>query len=178
VTAPYRAPGLARSELSASFESELLAELEPGERVVWTGLPEGSALFRRALGELLMPLAFNGFVLALVAMSSREVGTMALSAVPLVVLGLPLFRAPLGAWQAMRSTFYAVTDRRTLVFDADAIASVDRRDIVSVRVSHACQGAGVGDISLVVRPQSVCWPAPTLVGVPEARRVAAMLRAA
>jgi hypothetical protein len=132
---------------------------------------------RRAVGELLMPLAFNGFVLALVAMSSHEGGSLALSAVPLLALGLPLFRAPLGAWQAMRTTFYAVTDRRALVFDADAIASVDRRDIVSIRVRP--RGGGAGDISLVVRPQSSTWgSAPALVGVPDASRVAAMLRAA
>jgi hypothetical protein len=95
----------------------------------------------------------------------------------LLALGLPLFRAPLGAWQAMRTTFYAVTDRRALVFDADAIASVDRRDIVSVRV-RARAGGSAGDIALIVRPQGVGGPAPALVGVRDAPSVAAMLRAA
>jgi hypothetical protein len=174
--APYRAPGLERSALCPHFAAELLAELEPGERVFWTGTPERAALVRRALGELLMPLAFNGFVLALVAISSQEGGSLALSAVPLLALGLPLFRAPLGAWQAMRTTFYAVTDRRALVFDANTIASVDRQDIVSVHV-RARRG-GAGDIALVVRPHGAPGAGAALVGVRDAPRVAAMLRAA
>jgi hypothetical protein len=176
MSAPYRAPALAASRLPARFAAELLAELEPGEQVLWTGTPGRGALARRALGELLMPLAFNGFVLLLVAMCSHESGSLALAAVPLLALGLPLFHAPLGVWQAMRTTFYAVTDRRALVFDADAIASVNRRDIVSVRVRMGRAGGGWGDIALVLKRP--CAPCASLVGVRDASAVAALLRAA
>jgi hypothetical protein len=123
--------------------------------------------------ELLMPLAFNGFVLGLVAVCSMQGGSLALGAVPLLALGLPLFRAPLGAWQAMQTTFYAVTDRRALVFDADAIVSVDRGDIVGVRVRD--RGA-TGDVTLVVRRPA--RGGATLIGVPRPATVAALLRAA
>ncbi len=175
MTAPYRTPKLASCGLPARFAEELLAELEPGERVLWSGLPRRTALARRALAELVMPLAFNGFVLALVAACSHQGGSLALGAVPLLALGLPLFRAPLGAWQAVRTTFYAVTDRRALVFDADAILSVDRDDIVAVRVREL-GGGEAGDIALVVRA-----PSPTgtaLFGVPDVRAVARWLGAA
>jgi hypothetical protein len=172
MTAPYRAPGLASSTLPASLAAELLAELDPGERVLWTALPEQRALVRRALGQLLMPLAFNGFVLALVALCSRDGGVLALSAVPLLALGLPLFQAPFAAWRATRSTFYALTDRRTLIFEAEAIASVDRRDIVSLRVS-APAWSRAGDIGLLVGPHRRLER--ELVGVRDARAVAAMI---
>ncbi len=171
MTAPYRAPALASSPLASRFLAELVAELEPGERVLWTGAPERVALVRRALGELLMPLAFNGFVLALVALCSRGGGSLGLSAVPLLALGLPLFRTPLAAWQAMRTTFYAVTDRRVLVFEADSIASVDRRDIISVRV-RAGRGP-LGEVALVVRAPA--WRGAAFLGLRDAGSVAALL---
>jgi len=173
--APYRAPGFARAELPTHFAAELLAELEPGERVFWTGVPEPAALARRALGELVMPLVFNGFVLALVALCSRDGGSLALGAVPLLALGLPLFQAPLGAWQAMRTTFYAVTDRRALVFDAEAILSVARDDIVAVRVAPRGRGSA-GDVAFVVRSPN--RPGVAFLSVPDAPSVARLLRAA
>jgi len=176
--APYRAPSFARAEMPARFAAELVAELEPGERVLWTGIPDPLALARRALGELLMPLAFNGFVLALVALCSRDGGSLALGAVPLLALGLPLFQTPLGAWQAMRTTFYAVTDRRALVFDAGAIVSIAREDIVAARV--ALRGRGdAGDVALVVRaPRATGASGAAFLGIPDARSVADIVRAA
>ena len=56
-------------------------------------------------------------------LSDRPWRALGLSAVPLLALGLPLFQTPLAAWQAMRTTFYAVTDRRVLVFEADSIVN-------------------------------------------------------
>jgi hypothetical protein len=154
------------------FAAELVAELEPGERVLWAGLPEPSALARRAIGELVMPLAFNGFVLVLVALCSDECGLLALGAVPLLALGLPLFQAPLRAWRAMRTTFYAVTDRRALVFDCDSILTVARADIVAVRVALP-RTRRTGDIAMVLRSPS--RPEAAFVGVPHAHAVARIL---
>jgi hypothetical protein len=159
---PYRAPGMAGCTLSARFATELAGELEPGERVVWTGVPRRLALLRRVLGELWLPLLYNGFVVALVAMCG---GRLSLAAVPLLTFGLPLFHGPLGAWSARKSMFYAVTDRRALVFDAEGLWAVSRADIVGVRVK-------AGDIALAVRKRG----RTAMVGVPDARRVAEMLR--
>jgi hypothetical protein len=178
MSSPYRASALTTSPLDSRFLAELVAELEPGERVLWTAAPVRVALMRRALTELLMPLAFNGFVLGLVALCSRQGGSLALSAVPLLALGLPLFQAPLSAWRAIRTTFYAVTDRRALVFEADSIASIDRREIVAVRV--CARGRRAGDVALVVGSS---WPAghrhnAAFLGLRDAQAVAAMLQAA
>jgi hypothetical protein len=153
---------MAACTLTARFATELALELEPGERVVWTGVPLRLALLRRVLGELWLPLLYNGFVVALVAMCS---GRLSLAAVPLLTFGLPLFHGPLGAWGALKTTFYAVTDRRALVFDADGIWAASRAEIVGVRVR-------AGDIALSVRRRG----ATAMVGVPDAGRVAALLR--
>ena len=127
VVDPYRAPGLAECTLSARFATELALELEPGERVVWTGVPRRLALLRRVIAELWLPV--------------------------------------LGAWGAMKTTFYAVTDRRALVFDAEGIWAASRAEIVGVKVR-------AGDIALSVRRRGLT----AMVGVPDARRVAELLR--
>jgi hypothetical protein len=153
---------MAACTLSARFATELALELEPGERVVWAGVPRKLALMRRVLAAVWLPLLYNGFVVALVAMCS---GRLSLAAVPLLTFGLPLFHGPLGAWAAMKTTFYAVTDRRALMFDADGIWTASRADIVSVRVC-------AGDMAVSVRRRG----ATVMVGVPDATRVAALLR--
>ncbi|HEY1693863.1 MAG TPA: hypothetical protein VGG39_16965 [Polyangiaceae bacterium] len=163
-TQPYRASGLGACRLPPGFAAELGAELEPGERVLWTGRPRKWSLLRKGLSELWVPLLYNGFVVALVAMCSG--GRLSLAAAPLLAFGLPLFQAPLGAWRSMRAMFYAVTDRRALVFDADGIWVVERGDIVEVRVRAS-------DVSLFRRRA----PTTTLVGVPDAREVLDALRA-
>jgi hypothetical protein len=172
---PYRSRGLAWAELPQPLLGELLAELEPAERVVWTGVPRRASVVRQALRELLIPLAFNGIVLAVVALgawSAPESGPLALGLVPLLALGLPLFQAPLGAWYAVRRTFYAVTDRRALLFESNAVVSIDRGDIVAVHVRQVRRGSD-GDIALVVRRHG--RPGMALLGVPHVRSVAQML---
>ncbi len=173
--APYRAPSCAWAALPPRLATELLDELEPGERVLWAGLPRRGTIARQALRKLAAPFAFNGVVLAVVALcalGSPEAGLLALGLVPLLALGLPLFQAPLGAWSALRATFYAITNRRALVFDENAIVSIDRCDIVDVRVRSLGHGSA-GHIALVLRRSR---RTAALVGVPQAQHVAQMLR--
>jgi hypothetical protein len=175
MTTPYRTSRFAWAALPPRLAGELMAELEPAERVVWTGVPRRASVVRRALRDLLIPLAFNGLVLAIVALcswSAPQAGPLALGLVPLLALGLPLFQAPLGAWHAARQTFYAVTDRRALVFGAHAFVSIDRGDIVAVRVRPFGRSTD-GDIALIVRRQA--RPGTALLGVPDVRSVAQIL---
>jgi hypothetical protein len=179
--APYRTPCCAWAALPGRLAAELVDELDAGERVLWTALPRRVVIARRAFARLSMPLAFNGLVLAVVALcvlGSPGAGLLALGVVPLVALGLPLCQVPIEAWSALRTTFYAVTNRRALVFDANAIVSIDRDDIVDVRVRPL--GAGTdGHIALVVRRSAGARASAgaALLGVPEAQCVAEILRA-
>jgi hypothetical protein len=161
--APYRAPALGACSLSPALAGELALELDPGERVLWAGRPRRKALVGRALAEIWLPLFYNGFVVALVAMCS---GRLSLAAVPLLTFGLPLFHGPLGAWRGMKTMFYAVTDRRALVFDAEGIWAARREDIVSARVR-------AGDVTLSVRRRKTATT--LLLAGQEAHEVAALL---
>jgi hypothetical protein len=46
--------------------------------------------------------------------------------VPFLVVGLPLFQAPLDAFRAIGTTFYAVTDRRAILFDGEEVVLCQR----------------------------------------------------
>jgi hypothetical protein len=107
--------------LSPRFHAELDAELEPGERVLWTGVPAPGRLVLRALALVAFPLLWNSFALLLVYGAAKEGGLLCLCAVPFLVVGLPLFQAPIDAFRAIGTTFYAVTDRRAILFDGEEI---------------------------------------------------------
>lgn len=86
--------------------------------------PSLERLRARAVASLGFPLVWNGFVVALIVLAAKHDAAIYLGAVPLLAMGIPLFGAPLAAWRAIATTFYAVTDRRVLVFDRDEVVSV------------------------------------------------------
>src|SRR5262245_23199527 len=93
---PYRSAPLYWAGLPRHFRDELVAELEPGEGVLWAGMPRPLRLVQRGLRGLPFPLAWNGCALALLAMTASVSGLLWLCAVPLLAIGLPLFLVPLG----------------------------------------------------------------------------------
>jgi hypothetical protein len=124
---PYRTAMTASTKaLSPRFHAELDAELEPGERVLWTGMPARARLVLRALALVAFPVLWNGFALLLVYGAAKEGGLLCLCAVPFLVVGLPLFQAPFDAFRAIGTTFYAVTDRRAILFDGEEIVACQR----------------------------------------------------
>jgi hypothetical protein len=128
MTLPYRLSAIegARGELklSPALQAELSRALEPGERVLVSRRPNRERLRMRAIASLGFPLVWNGFVIALIVLAAKHDAAVYLGAVPLLAMGIPLFGVPIAAWRAIATTFYAVTDRRVLVFDRDEVVSV------------------------------------------------------
>ncbi len=173
---PYRTgPALLQVDLPVGYHAELEDELEPGEEVVWTGVPLRERLRRRALGELGLPLLWNGFVLFLVWAASGHGSAVWLGAVPLLAIGMPLFLGPLDAWRAADNTFYALTDRRVLFFDGDHVFAYPRS-----RVRPRVRGEradGIGDVAFeLARDRGGRGGLAAFVGIKGARRVAELLR--
>lgn len=125
---PYRLSAIegmrTKLNLSPALQAELSRALEPGERVLVSRRPSLEALRMRAFASLGFPLVWNGFVVALIVLAAKHDAAIYLGAVPLLAMGIPLFGAPIAAWRAIATTFYAVTDRRVLVFDRDEVVSV------------------------------------------------------
>ena len=172
MSTPYRASTTVSGRLPASFHAELVNELEPGERVLWTGFPLRDRLRRRALASLVFPLLWNAFVFLLICGASRQGGTVWLCAVPFLAMGFPLFTAPLDAWRAVGTTFYAVTDRRALVFDGDDVLSYRSATLRAVRCSERADGSG--DLVFVTAPAAERRAG--FFALPRVREVEALLR--
>jgi hypothetical protein len=124
MSVPYRASGIescAEPKLPAGMHAELAGELEPGERVLYSRRGDPDRLRRRAIALLAFPIVWNGFVVMLIVLAAKHDAAIWLGAVPLLAMGIPLFAAPVAAWRAIATTFYAVTDRRVLLFDRDEV---------------------------------------------------------
>jgi hypothetical protein len=180
MSTPYRASTSVPARLPASFHSELANELEPGENLVWTGFPIRERLRLRALASLAFPLLWNGLVVLLIyasasasASTSGHGGGVWLCAVPFLAMGFPLFSAPLDAWSAVTTTFYAVTDRRVIVFDGEDVLSYRRASLRAVDCAERRDGSG--DLTLVLADRASSGRRAGLYAVPRVREVAALL---
>jgi hypothetical protein len=131
------------SSRQAALQAEIATELQPGERLVWTGYPAAGAVFRKLLW-----LIWVGGPVVVVAWFVRDqiAGQLALLA------GLTLMLGPVvAAWMA-RGTIYALTARRALILSK----SIGHRALSSVDLSAAdkrvesLQGEGGGGTVLFV----------------------------
>ncbi len=109
------------------MEAEQIAtrQLDPGERLLWSGMPGAGRMAMSALPAALFGLPFTGFAAFWIAMAfagtsrmPRTAGPWALFplfGVPFLLVGLGILTAPLWAVLAAGRTVYAVTDRRVLI---------------------------------------------------------------
>jgi len=160
-------------KLPARFHAELDGELEPGETVLWTGVPRRSRLARRAVAAVAFPLLWNGFALLLVYGAAKEGGLLSFFAVPFLVVGLPLFQAPLEAVRVIGTTFYAVTDRRAILFDGEDILALSREKLA--RVASRVRADGSGDLWLMQRPRGRGDERVGLLGIARVHEVETLL---
>lgn len=174
-----------------------LPEQLPGqERILWQGSPDALAVARRVYRVPLVA-AYFAVMLALPVVAALADGRGAAAGLANAALLAPLAAVALGmlalfAWLTARTTVYTITDRRvvmrigivlTLTFNLPfrALASAELR----------ARPDGSGDIALVLggrnhigylnlwphaRPWHLKHPQPALRCVPEAARVAALLR--
>jgi hypothetical protein len=135
---------LSSSSRQASLQAEIEAELEPGERLVWTGHPEARAAFRRLRWLYWVSVPW----VAIAAWFARD----SVAAQFALLAGLALLLGPVVAASMARRTIYALTDRRALV----ASKSIGHRALMRVDLSLAdetveiLRGEGAGGTVLFV----------------------------
>ena len=108
----------------ASLQAEIETELEPDERLVWTGQPDARAVFRK----LRWLVGVGGLVVAIA-------GWFALSVAAQFALlaGLALLLGPAVAALMAHGTIYGLTNRRALILSR----SIGHRALTSVDLSAA-----------------------------------------
>ena len=98
-----------RSTLFSAGLRRLLADtLQPGERVLWQGQPDGVA--HMMLWRLLWWIGPPWLVLTLIFR-----GSLGQAATPLLMVGVAMVAAPLVMWLFAMQTLFAITNRRALI---------------------------------------------------------------
>lgn len=171
--------------------------LPAGETLLWQGRPVLGSLLReafhvRALGIYFLGLAVAAVLLTRGAGAAAEIPVLAklawLGILALAVLGL----VALLAWLTVRTTTYAVTNRRVVLRIGVALPAVVNLPLTKIGgLWQRAHSDGTGDLALTpretqpigylllwphVRPWRVSTPEPMLRSIPEVERVGALLR--
>lgn len=118
-------------ELTALVDTEL----QPGERIVWTGQPLPSRFARRSLGMVIFAIPWTAFAVFWIAAAcqfkipdfSQGGGFFPLFGLPFVLVGVGMLSSPFWMRRSARRTVYALTDRRALVLGGGAWRSLSVR---------------------------------------------------
>lgn len=188
------APGADGSPVYIRAVSE---PLPPGEVVLWEGKPEFRSLLREAFHVRALVIYFG--VLALVPVYMAW-GGAAPAGIPVVaqvawlafLAAVIVGMAALMAWFTVRTTEYAITDRRIVLRIGVALPAIINIPLEKVGgLWQRVHGDGTGDIALEprgtrsigylflwphARPWKVGTPEPMLRSVPEVAEVGALLR--
>lgn len=120
--ATVRRPVLTPPRLQAMIDSEL----EPGERVLWQGMPIPRFFTAASMGAFLFGIPWTAFAIfwtAGAAWGVSESGgpglfsVFPLFGVPFILVGLGMLSSPIWAYRSARKTAYVITDRRALSFE-------------------------------------------------------------
>jgi hypothetical protein len=137
---------LGDTRLPPEKQSRVDAELDTGEQLLWVGEPSPGRFMRMSLPILLVGIPFFGFALFWVVMASG-MGFLAiggdqdltgpgvfglfacfpLCGLPFLLIGLAMLTSPFWMARLARKTFYAVTDRRAILWSAGWWGSVTVR---------------------------------------------------
>lgn len=172
----------------------LPAPLPTGERILWQGRPDTTALAREAFGTRWVMGYFALIATARLAVGAVDAPFAAAAAValPYLLLGLVAVLILRGmAWAQARATVYTITTARVLMRVGAALSvtyNIPFRQVATARLDLRPGGTGTialettGDTRIAwavlwphVRPWHLKKPQPALRCIPDAARVAQIL---
>jgi hypothetical protein len=174
------------------------APLPPGEAVRWEGRPAWRPLVWRAFHGRTVLLYFGLLAiwqLGAAALGAKSWATAVGAVVFLMLLAAISFAcSALLAWLSVRSTVYAITDRRVVLkvgIVIPSVISIPFRLVEAVTARRAASGSGDLAVRLAgtdriawmqlwphVRPWRFARPEPALRGLPDVSKVGSILQQA
>lgn len=110
---PYEMQGMVRGEL------------EPGERIVWSGMPRRAFFTKASTGAFFFGIPWTAFAIFWTLTAGAGTWFMSgfslfslfpLFGVPFILIGLAMLSSPLVAYFKSGKTVYVITDRRAISF--------------------------------------------------------------
>ena len=149
MTVAYRS-GDDLPELAPALEARLRAELAPDERVLWKGTPAVGAIFRRTVPLFLFMFAWLGFAVFWTTGASRKGGHFWVVGPVFIAFGVFNLYTKARPLIVARSTVYAVTTRRALTVDPNAVTSHTRATMIEL--TRSTDRGGRCDLIFARRP--------------------------
>jgi len=178
--------------LPAALRNALGEELEPGERLLWTGQPDPRQPARAAIPAVLFGIPWTLFsifwvAMAAGAMSHSNIGLLGwgfpLFGVPFVLVGFGMLSSPYWAARSATNTAYAITDRRAITLTLkNKGRHVDQWVPQNVSDLERTEKAnGSGNLTLLKRmgkdsDGDACVNKKEFFGIPDVRRVERLIR--
>jgi len=183
---------MSMSEMPHDIRDAVESEREPGERLVWVGLPDPKRAVKTEWGAFIFGIPWTAFALFWEVMAigmGLKTGSwflifFVLFGLPFVGIGFAMLSAPFRTMQNVRRMIYAITDKRIIIIERKGAARkihsyVPRYATDLERVDHA---DGSGDLTFAVNfrrdtPRGMSGPVG-LYGVPDVRVVERIIREA
>jgi len=178
------------SDGPAWLRDMLERELEPDERVEWTGTPKARFFTPSSVGAFLFAIPWTGFAIFWTCGAAgfkipdfnKGSDFFPLFGIPFILIGLGMLSAPLWNYRGLKKTLYAISDKRALILRGGRtveIKSYMPDDLSSLHRKERRDGSGdiffdtwTGADSESVRANIACG----FEGVPDVRDVELRLR--
>lgn len=170
-------------------EETAMRQIEPGERLLWSGSPAPRAAAIAALPGTVVGVPFTGFAVfwvwsafQITSGSSGPGVFLPLFAAPFILVGLGLLASPLWGVLRARGTVYAVTERRALVIiegPMGGIWSYGPGEVRDLMRHERADGSGSVFFAWRTSTNSRGFERHTrvgFIGVPDVRRVERLIR--
>jgi hypothetical protein len=150
------------SDLPPDLMERARSELRDGERLLWVGQPRPGRFAKQAIPLVIFGIPWTGFALFWTAGASglffdgpRNGGfglfsvLFPLFGLPFIFIGLALLSSPYWALRKAKRTFYALTDKRAILSDANNFGGFEIRDYGPAELAKLRRveyGNGEGDL--------------------------------
>lgn len=173
----------------AQVEAIAVRQIDPGERLLWSGTPSPGEAASAALPGTLIGVPFTAFA-AFWMWSAWSIAPHAagpfrffpLFGIPFMVIGLGMVLAPLWASLRARNTVYALTERRALIIVdgvGGGISSYARADMGELTRTERVDGRGSVFFAIRTSTTSRGFVKHTrvgFIGIPDVRNVERLIR--